>query len=35
MELLEEMQGAGQTSDWLAVERIYERLAEYCGQRNG
>jgi tRNA modification GTPase len=35
MELLEEMRGAGQTVDWLAVERIYERLAEYCGRRKG
>lgn len=35
IELLEEMRGAGQTADWLAVERIYERFAEYCGQRNG
>lgn len=35
VEFLQEIQLAGQKADWLAAERIYRRLAEYCGQRNG
>jgi tRNA modification GTPase len=35
LELLGELRGAGLRADWLAAERACERLAEYCGQRNG
>ncbi|MFM7738239.1 MAG: hypothetical protein ACKO9H_02465, partial [Planctomycetota bacterium] len=35
LQFLAEMRAAGKQADWSTVERVYERLAEYCGRRNG